>query len=459
MRELLILEDDEFLAAELADHFGSLGWSVTRAGNLQQARRALGTLAAGPLVVLADLTLPDGSSLDLLAEVRQAGGASEWVFLTGRGGVPDSVRALRLGASDFLEKPCDLERLEVVIAGAQRSVVAQQRLLDLSSGNRRRYGPEAIQGQSPATVTLRSTLERLCGTSLGSVVLQGETGVGKGLVARILHHSGKRSSGPLEEVNCAALPKDLVESELFGHEAGAFTGAKGRHRGFLERASGGTLFLDEVSELPLDVQAKFLKAVEEKSVRRVGGERPIQIDVQFVAASNRSLEAQVAEGLFREDLYWRLNLFTLQIPPLRERMEDLDDLVEAFVAEFGARSPLPLMRVPDAVWKALRAHSWPGNVRELRNVLERCVMLSEGPELALEWLQLAPGSAASPEFDAHRLTLPLDGSMALDEMDRFIIESVLTLHGGNVAASARALGTTRETLRYRIQKYGLGEGE
>lgn len=456
--ELLILEDEELLGSELDDHFQALGFSVTRSRTLAEARQALKVLGEGPLIVLADLSLPDGRSLDLLEEVRKQGGASEWVFLTGHGSVPDSVRALRLGAADFLEKPCELERLEVVIAGAKRSVEAQQRLLDVASGQRRRYSPTSFLGTSAAARDLRATLERLCGVSLGSVILQGETGVGKGLVARILHHSGRRSNGPLEEVNCAALPKELVESELFGHEAGAFTGSKGRHRGFLERASGGTLFLDEISELPLDVQVKFLKAIEDNAVRRVGGEREIPVDVQFIAASNRDLEAQVDSGEFREDLYWRLNLFKVDIPPLRERLDDLESLVSSFVAEFDARSGRPPTRIPSSIWPVLRSHSWPGNVRELRNVLERCVLLSEGPELSLRWLQLTPSSKKpQAEVEGERILLPLDGSMALDEMDRFIIETALARHQGNVTATARALGTTRETLRYRVQKYGLDQ--
>jgi DNA-binding NtrC family response regulator len=457
-QELLIIEDEDLLGSELAAHFREQGLTVTWARNLADARKALELLSAGPLVVLADLSLPDGRSLDLLAEVREAGGASEWVFLTGQGSVPDSVRALRLGAIDFLEKPCDLERLEVVVGGAQRSALAQQRLLDLASGQRRLYSPASFLGTSAASMALRSTLERLCSVQLGSVILQGETGVGKGLVARILHHSGQRSNGPLEEVNCAALPRDLVESELFGHEAGAFTGARGRHRGFLERASGGSLFLDEISELPLEVQVKFLKALEDKSVRRVGGERETEIDVQFIAASNKDLEALVERGEFREDLYWRLNLFKVEIPPLRQRLDDLEELVSAFVAEFDTRSGRGPTRIPKSIWPVLQEHTWPGNVRELRNVLERCVLLSEGPELALRWLQLSGSARTSkPEVDGERLLLPLDGSMALDEMDRFIIETALTRHQGNVTATARALGTTRETLRYRVQKYGLDQ--
>lgn len=458
--EMLIIEDEALLGSELAANFREKGLRVTLARSLDEARQALEHLEGVPLVVLADLSLPDGQSLDLFEEQATVAGsfASGWVFLTGRGGVRDSVRALRLGATDFLEKPCDLDRLDVVVNATRRSVEAQQRLLDVARRNQLRYPPSSFLGSSSAALQLRTTLEQLCSSAIGSVILQGETGVGKGLVARILHHSGQRETGPFEEVNCAALPKDLVESELFGHEAGAFTGAKRQHRGLLERASGGTLFLDEVSELPLDAQVKFLKAVEEQKVRRVGGERELAVDVRLLSASNRNLNEMIEAGLFREDLYWRLNLFQVEIPPLRSRLEDLEQLVPAFVAEFDARAARDVpTRIPASVWQVLREHDWPGNVRELRNVLERCVLLSTDSQLALRWLQLQAPPKQEAEFDGERLHLPLDGSMALDEMDRFIIATALQRHQGNVTATARALGTTRETLRYRVQKYGLDQ--
>ena len=261
------------------------------------------------------------------------------------------------------------------------------------------------------------------------------------------------------EVNCAALPGDLLESELFGHEAGAFTGAKTRHRGLFEQAFGGTLFLDEISELPLGLQAKLLKAVEDHRIRRVGGEKEIKVDVQVFAASNQELAEIVKEGKFRQDLFHRLSVFTLDLPPLRHRMEDLEELVPAFVAEFNALSGKRVTQIPDAVWEKLRSYSWPGNIRELRNVLERSVLLAETETLSVRWLQLPkeePLDAAATILDeGNTVRLPLDGSQTLDEMEARVIREALERSRFNVTAAAHLLGITRQTLRYRIEKHGI----
>ncbi|MGZ8186128.1 MAG: sigma 54-interacting transcriptional regulator, partial [Methylobacter sp.] len=280
---------------------------------------------------------------------------------------------------------------------------------------------------------------------------------GKGLAARILHYGGPRAQQPMIEVNCAALPRELLESELFGHEPGAFTGAAGRHRGLLEQADGGTLFMDEIGEMPPDLQAKLLKAIEDHKVRRLGGEKEINVDVRIVAASNRDLEKMAQAGSFRTDLYHRLSVFRVILPPLRDAVEDLDDLVPLFVAEYNAKAGRQVKEVPESVWRKLKAHYWPGNVRELRNVIERCVLFSDSPVFPEQWLQL-PGQQNNPAAGSHAnnsILLPLDGSMALEDMDRFIIKTALERAGNNLAAAARALGATRETLRYRVRKYNL----
>jgi two-component system response regulator AtoC len=459
---LLIIEDEELLGNELARHYRHEGWEVVLARNLAAAKRALIEQKLEPLVVLSDMNLPDGNALDLLERVREEKLAGEWILLTGYGNVPDSVRALRLGAVDFLEKPCDLERLDLVVAGAARSARAQRRLREVAASGSRKYPVASFLGRSPAAQTVREMLAKLIQVPFSAVVIGGETGTGKGLAARVLHHGGLRADGPLVELNCAALPRELLESELFGHEAGAFTGAKARRRGLLEQAHGGTLFLDEIGELELDLQTKLLKAVEERCIRRLGGDREIQVDLQIIAASNRDLETQVKQGKFRADLYHRLSVFQLQLPTLRERKQDLDDLLPPFVAEFNAKAAKSVKVIPDDVWKRLRGHDWPGNVRELRNVVERCVLFAGGEAFPEEWLQLGSGTTASQpsaaEMQGDRLCLPLDGSMALDDMDRHIIHNALERHHFNVTAAARALGTTRETLRYRIQKYGLHDG-
>jgi two-component system response regulator AtoC len=454
---LLLIEDEALLGAELSRHFRREGWDVVHHADLVGARRALLDDGLGPLVVLSDMNLPDGNSLDLLEEVRGHRQGGEWVFLTGYGTVTDSVRALRLGAYDFLEKPCDQKRLDLVVAGAARSSLAQRRLHDHATEQNRVYPIDAFVGMSSAAVSVRGMLKKLVDVPLSGLVIGGETGTGKGLVARIMHYSGPRAGAPLVEINCAALPRELLESELFGHEAGAFTGAQKKRRGQIQQATGGTLLLDEIAEMELDLQSKLLKVIEDRKVRPLGSEREIDIDLQIIAASNRNLAELAKEGEFRADLYHRLSVFELDLPALLDRREDLDELVPIMIAEFNAKAGKTVRKIPDDVWAALKGHDWPGNVRELRNVIERCVLFSDGPTFPAEWLQL-PGSNPEPKasaMDGDVLSLPLDGSMSLEDMDRHIVKTALDRAGYNLTAAARNLGTTRQTLRYRAQKYEL----
>lgn len=452
---LLIIEDEALFGAELTRHYTKSGWEVEWATTLAQADGLVRDEGFEPLLVLSDMNLPDGNALDFMERIKERFSYAEWLFLTGYGSVPDSVRALRIGAYDFLEKPCELERLDLVVASAARSASAHRRLRDQAQLRHRRYGPDAYVGRSPEASKVRELLTRLTQVSFSALIIGGETGTGKGLVARILHHGGRRAEGPLVELNCAALPRELLESELFGHEAGSYTGATSRHRGLIEQADGGTLFLDEIGEMQLDLQSKLLKAIEDRKFRRLGSEKEISVDVQIIAASNRDLAELARTGDFRSDLYHRLSVFRLQLPPLRDVPQDLDDLVPLLVAEFNAKSNRQVKIVPEVVWKQLRAYDWPGNVRELRNVIERCVLLSDGPTFPDQWLQLPGVGSAACRVTSDGLSIPLDGSMALDDMDCYIIRTVLERVDGNVTAAARALGTTRETLRYRVRKYGL----
>jgi DNA-binding NtrC family response regulator len=453
---LLLIEDEEFLGTELVRHFSREGWEVVLHRNLSGARRALIDDGLVPLVVVSDMNLPDGNALDLLEECRDQQRTSEWLFLTGYGTVADSVRALRIGAYDFLEKPCDQKRLDLVVASAARSAHAQRRLDDHAHNQNRAYPVSSFVGSSKAATEVRDILNRLINVSISALVIGGETGTGKGLVARILHNCGPRAKAPLVEVNCAALPRDLLESELFGHEAGAFTGAKQKRRGLIQQADGGTLFLDELAEMHIDLQSKLLKVIEDKRVRPLGSDKEVTVDVQIVAASNRNLTDRIAAGEFRSDLYHRLSVFELVLPSLSERVGDLDELVPQIISEFNSIAGKDVHDVSDEVWRALKAHSWPGNVRELRNVIERCVLFSEGPTFPERWLQLPGQTPVSPsESDAGALTLPLDGSLSLEEMEAHIIRVALERSDYNATAAARSLGTTRQKLRYRAQKHGI----
>jgi DNA-binding NtrC family response regulator len=461
---LLLIEDEHLLGLELQRFFNKQDWEVVWVTTLDSARQILFKQNIDPIVVLSDMNLPDGNALDFLAEMREKPNEGiEWLFLTGYGTIADSVRALRLGAFDFIEKPCELNRLNLQIEGAARSAKAQRRLLQETQQSHSRFSSKTLLGRSVSTQTLRNMLNKVAQVPFSSLIITGETGTGKGLLAKILHYNGKRATAPLVEINCAALPHDLLESELFGFEAGAFTNAKKRHRGLFEQAHQGTLFLDEIGEMELDLQSKLLKAVEELKIRRLGSETEIDVDVQIIAATNRNLAEQVTQGKFREDLFHRLSVLSIDISPLREKIEDLDEMVPAFITEFNAKSGKKVSPIlTDETWQQLKDYHWPGNARELRNVIERCVLLAEGEEFPLQWLQL-PSSPSNKKLsvtdsnNGKQLYIPLDGSLSLEGIEKYILHQVLVLTDYNVSAAAKMLGSTRETLRYRAKKYKLND--
>ncbi len=457
---LLVIEDEPLLGAELREEFAASGWDAVLATDLAEAERLLAVRHLEPLVVVSDMSLPDGNAMDLLERIRPMGSAGEWIFLTAYGGVPESVRALKIGAFDFLEKPCDTERLQLVVTGAARSARAQRRLSEEARVRSSRFTPTAYVGRSRPAQQVRDMLGRLARVPCTALLITGETGTGKGLAARILHHAGPRRGAPFVEINCATLPRELMEAELFGHEAGAFPGAEGPHRGLLEQANGGTLFLGEIGELQLGVQAKLLTAIEDRRVRRLGTDRELEIDLQVIAATIQELEVRVAKGTFHADLYHRLAVCRLAMPPLRSRKEDLEDLLPLFIGELNACCGRRVVTIPPAVWRRLAAYDWPGNVRELRNLVERCVLLANGPVFPERWLHLGeePGAGdAAPSVSDHSngLYLPLDGSVSLDQMERRILCEALARNGDDVNLTARLLGTTQDKLRYGVQKYGL----
>ncbi|SMG65714.1 two component, sigma54 specific, transcriptional regulator, Fis family [methanotrophic bacterial endosymbiont of Bathymodiolus sp.] len=452
---LLIIEDETLLGNELARYFRKQNWETTLVCNLAEAEKCLAGQGIDPYVVLSDMNLPDGNALDLLEQFKETNNSTEWIFLTGYGSVADSVRAVQLGAYDFIEKPCELKHLNLLVEGAVRSARAQRRLENQAQEQNNKYSIRALVGHSQPIQQLREMVQQVSQVPFSSMIITGETGTGKGLVTNILHYSGTRAKGPLIEINCAALPRELLESELFGYEAGAFTGAKKRHRGLFEQAHTGTLFLDEIGEMDLELQGKLLKAVEDLRIRRLGGEHEIEVDVQIIAATNKDLQLEVKSGKFRQDLYHRLNVINLHIPSLRERLDDLTELMLLFVAENNAKSNKNIRIIPDKVAEQLAAYDWPGNIRELRNIIERCVLLATGNVFPEQWLQL-PNSSNQPFISTENgIFLPLDGTLSLQDMERYIIQDVLNRTDNNVTAAARMLGTTRETLRYRVQKYDL----
>ena len=367
---LLVDDDPESLRA-LADLVQRAGFETTTAATLSEAREAL--VHPVPDLVVIDLHLPDGTGLELVDDLRDHPD-TEVVVVTGQGSIHTAVEAIRSGAVDYLTKPIDFTRLRKILANVERSVALRKEVDTLRTELRNlgRFG--AFVGSSTAMQSVYDQIERVAPTD-STVLVTGETGTGKELAARTVHQLSRRSRQPFLPVNCGAVPPNLIESEIFGHERGSFTGAAARHAGMFERADGGTLFLDEITEMPIELQVKLLRIIETGEVLRVGGTRPLKVDVRVVAASNRTLDQAVAEGRLREDLLYRLMVFPIRLPPLRERVSDIELLASGFLADLNGSSSNPKYFAPATV-EMLRRHHWPGNVRELRNVVERAFILA-----------------------------------------------------------------------------------
>lgn len=441
------------------------------------ANDAISQGSCHPMVVLAK-TPENKTDFGNLTEMQSRLPYSEWIFLFDPAQKTPSHQ-LDDYAYDLLCFPAvPPERLRVVVKRALRSAQTQWQLNNAASARQQRYQPSAYIGNSEQVKQLRSMIHQLSEVPLNTLIITGETGTGKGLVAKIVHHTGQRKKGPLIELNCAALPRELLESQLFGHESGAFTGAKSRHHGLFEQANGGTLFLDEIGDLDLDLQAKLLKAIEDKRIRRLGGQHEIQVDVQIFAAASRRLEDAVQQGVFRDDLFHRLNIFSLHLPPLRERKQDLIQLAPWFIAKFNQQAGKRVSKIPDKIWDKLFEYNWPGNVRELQNVIERSVLLAKSDALPSQWLQLSQATPKDNPLDVrqystqensntliddnhkslpNKLTFTLDGKTGLDDIEIEVIQKALALCENNVSSAAKILCTTRETLRYRIKKFKITE--
>jgi two-component system, NtrC family, response regulator AtoC len=460
MPTLLIVEDETVLARTLTRAFTSRGWTVHHAAGAADARRATSTLPAD--VVLLDLRLPDGSGLDVLADIGASAPDVPVVMMTGHGSVAEAVEAMKRGARDFVQKPFELDEIRLKV---ERALGATRVRREIAYYRERERMAGTILGESTAVQTLRRMVERLAHVTAGpggpapTVLLLGETGTGKGHVARALHAAGGRRDGPFVEVNCTALPENLVEAELFGHEKGAFTDARTARAGLFETADGGTIFLDEIGHISQLLQSKFLKTIEEKTIRRLGATSVRPVDVQVVAATSRDLEAAVRLGEFREDLHQRLAVAVIRIPPLRERGRDVLLLAGHFLDEASRRYASGPRSFSPAAEAALLAHAWPGNVRELANVMERAVLFSDREELEPDDLGLAgaPGAAgqvaAGPSGEV-RVEFP-DSGLSLEAVERALLVAALDKSGGNQSAAARLLGVSRDTLRYRMDKFGL----
>jgi DNA-binding NtrC family response regulator len=459
VNETVLLVDDDEKLLRLMQHELLEAGLTTRA--VTTGADALAAVSEhDPAAIVLDLNLPDMSGKELLERLRRGWSHVPVVVLTAEGAIPEVVDCVRLGAADYVHKPFDRSRLVTSIKNALERGQLEARVRSLTRELRRGEGFAAIIGESP---TLRRAVDLLRRASESDVtlLLLGESGTGKEVAARAVHAESVRCGGPFVAINCGAIPEGLIESELFGHERGAFTGAVAARPGCFEQAAGGTLVLDEVGELRADLQVRLLRVLQERQVQRVGGTRPRPIDVRVVAATNRDLQAMVSARTFREDLYYRLAVFPVHLPPLRERLGDVLLLAHAFIRQLAQRHGRPVRRLAPAARAALEAYGWPGNVRELENVLERAVILEDGPEIGLASLpEVIVGVAAAAGLDEPPPAPPGRGSVAqevgtLGEAERRAIEVVLRDTHWNVKAAARRLGIGRATIYRKIVRHGI----
>ena len=441
---ILVVDDEANIRRMLAGLLEQDGYAVSQA---QDADAALLRLEVEePDAILLDLALPGRDGLSLLAEVTQKYPLVPVVMMSGRASLTDAVRATKLGAFHFIEKPLSPEAVLLTVKGA----IDLRRARERSKALAEELGhADPIVGSSAAMRAIRDMIDTVA-ASEARVLITGESGTGKELVAAALHTRSRRSAGPFIRVNSAAIPRELIESEMFGHEKGAFSGAIQARRGRFEQADGGTLFLDEIADLGSDAQAKLLRVIETGELTRVGGERPIRVDVRIVAATNRDLKEEVAAGRFRDDLYYRLNVIPLHVPPLRARSEDVPELVRHFMVRYQQRTGRQSPTVARDAMTLLEAHRWPGNVRELANMCERVAILCAGRDVTtIELRQLFPELAPSPAADER----PFNDR--LDEYERNLIRNALQESDGNVAEAARRLRTDRPNLYRRMRRLGL----
>jgi two-component system response regulator PilR (NtrC family) len=458
----LIVDDEHDIRELLVLTLGRMGLRTDTAANLAAARAQLAQHSYD--LCLTDMRLPDGSGIDLVAEISAHHPNTPTAVITAFGNVEAAVDALKAGAFDFVSKPVDLTVLRGLV---QRALDLNQRRRDVGDKLRADAGLGRLSGHSPAMQTLRDTVAKVA-RSQAPIAINGESGVGKELVARTIHAEGGRASGPFVPVNCGAIPAELMESEFFGHKKGSFTGAHADKAGLFQAADGGTLFLDEIAELPLPMQVKLLRAIQEKSIRPVGASTEVAVDVRILSATHKDLNALVNDGRFRHDLYYRINVIELRVPPLRERGDDLPVLADTILARLAQAQGRPVPQLgPDAL-AALHAYPFPGNVRELENVLERALALADGNLIEAADLRLpatgspkpattapAPAAAADPRTLDPRDTASSRLPEYMEQLERDAIQQALVENRYNKTRAAAALGITFRALRYKLKKLGI----
>jgi DNA-binding NtrC family response regulator len=451
-QKILVVDDEKAVRTALNVNLSKRGLAVSLAESFEAAKLALNAQRFD--LVLTDVKMPDGTGLQLLGEIRSAWPDTQVVIMTGYGSISDAVSAMKAGAADYIIKPVEKDELFIILERALERRALRTEVKKLRAEVANRYGFDNLVGTTDVMVQLYEEVAAVADTA-ATVLLQGPTGTGKELLAHAIHYRSQRAEGPFVRVNCASLPQNLLESELFGHEKGAFSGAIRQHLGKFEQANGGTLLLDEIGETDLNMQAKLLRVLENGELQRVGGNRTLTVDVRVVASTNRDLKVEVRQGRFREDLYYRLNVIRIKVPALRERKEDIPLLIEHFVAHFTETHGCDSLIVKPEVIQKLTGYDWPGNVRELKHAIERAVILHRsGPNLHIPH----PAEQSSGLLLTTAEASPMEVSNlteALADFERSIIIHALKNANGVQAKAARRLGTSRSNLNYRIQRLGI----
>jgi len=450
---VLIVDDEKLVAWSFKKELSRLGYNVDTAYDGQEAMEKLEEDFFD--LILLDLKLPDISGIEVLERVKKISPETTCIMITAYGDVNTAVQAMRLGAHDFMDKGVSSEELIQRVQKALEETKMKREVIYLREFYKKHYGIGNIIGVSPQFLHVLEIVEKLSSSNV-SVLILGESGTGKEVIARLIHQKSPRANCPFMDVNCSALPETLLESELFGHERGAFTDAKEMRKGLFEIAQGGTIFLDEIGDMPLSMQPKILRAIEAKEIRRLGSSKNIRIDVRIIAASNKNIEQMVKEGKFREDLYYRLNTFQITIPPLRERKEDIAVLANHFISSFSREYRTKVEGISEEAMAYLERYHWPGNIRELRNVLERAIIMATEEAIILP--HHLPVEITKKEGSKEKDILDISvspGSESLPQWEKAILKKTMEIAQGNQSKAARMLGISRYTLRYRLKKFGL----
>jgi DNA-binding NtrC family response regulator len=445
---ILVVDDEALIRWSLAERLSADGYRVVEADT---AASALERHAEGVDLVLLDYKLPDGDGLTVLKKIKETDPDTLVILLTGFSSVEAAVEAMKHGAYHYANKPFNLDEIALLVEKALETTRLRREVRALRASQAQPYGVERIVGHSKAITDVKALLKKVAVSPASTVLLTGESGTGKDLAAKVLHYSSERAGRPFMNITCSAIPEQILESELFGHERGSFTGADRQKRGLLESADGGTVFLDEIGEMAAGLQAKLLRFLEEKTFKRVGGVADIKVDVRVVAATNRQLEDEVKKGRFREDLYYRLNVLPIVLPPLRARTDDIPALVDYFVDSYNTEFRKRVRGVTRDAMQQLQAYGWPGNIRELRNAVERAMLLVEGTELTADQFPVVSrrGAALSEGVE-----LPPNG-VDLEQLERSLVVQALERSGWNQTKAASLLGQNRDQIRYRIEKFKL----